>query len=60
MAAPNLSEIDLIPIPGKNCFNLDRELREESIYFAMVDRFHDDETRTPLLQPGRSNRNQHT
>ena len=55
MAAPtNLSEIDLIPIPGKNYFNLDREWREEFIYFAMVDRFHDDQARTPLLQPGRS------
>src|SRR5260370_26382316 len=56
MAAPtNLSEIDLTPIPGKNYFNLEHEWREEFIYFALIDRFHDDQVRAPVLQPGRSN-----
>ena len=56
MADPtNLSEIDLTPIPGKIYFNLEREWREEFIYFALIDRFHDDQVRTPVLQPGRSN-----
>jgi glycosidase len=56
MADPtNLSEIDLTPIPGKTYFNLEREWREEFIYFALIDRFHDDQVRTPVLQPGRSN-----
>ena len=56
MAGPtNLSEISLTPIPGKTYFNLEREWREEFIYFALIDRFHDDQVRTPVLQPGRSN-----
>jgi alpha-amylase len=56
MADPtNLSEIDLTPIPGKTYFNLEREWREEFIYFALIDRFHDDQVRTSVLQPGRSN-----
>jgi glycosidase len=56
MAAPTqLSDIDLTPVPGKTYFNLDREWREEFIYFALIDRFHDDQARTPVLQAGRSN-----
>jgi glycosidase len=35
-------------------FNIDREWREEFIYFLMVDRFHDDTPRTPVKQPKRS------
>ena len=49
------SDIDLSPISGKQYFNLEREWREEFIYFLMVDRFHDSNVRSPLLQPGRSN-----
>jgi len=49
------SDIDLTPIPGKQYFNLEREWREEFIYFLMVDRFHDGNVRSPVLQAGRSN-----
>ena len=49
------SDIDLTPIPGKQYFNLEREWREEFIYFLLVDRFHDDNARSPVLQAGRSN-----
>ena len=56
MAAPTkASEIDLTPIPGKRYFNLVREWREEFIYFLLIDRFHDDQARAPVLQAGRSN-----
>src|SRR5947209_3905805 len=56
MASPTkASDIDLTPIPGKPYFNLVREWREEFIYFLMLDRFHDDQTRSPVLQSGRVN-----
>ncbi len=48
------SDVDLTPIPGKQYFNLEREWREEFIYFLMVDRFHDSNVRSPVLQTGRS------
>ena len=35
-------DIDLSPIAGKTYFSIDREWREEFIYFLMVDRFQDD------------------
>jgi glycosidase len=55
MAGPTcVSDIVITPIPGKRYFNLDREWREEFIYFVMVDRFHDGETRPAVNQPGRS------
>jgi glycosidase len=55
MAYPkNLSEIDLTPIPGKKYWSIEREWREEFIYFLMVDRFHDDQVRQPNLGPTRS------
>ena len=55
MASPTSSKkLNLSPLPGKRYFNLDREWREEFIYFLMVDRFHDDTPRSPLPQPGRS------
>lgn len=55
MPAPtSLSEIDLTPLPGKQYFNLTREWREEFIYFVIVDRFHDSQSRAPELQPGRN------
>ncbi|HEY5993536.1 MAG TPA: alpha-amylase family glycosyl hydrolase [Gallionellaceae bacterium] len=48
-----LSEIDLTPVPGKKYLNIEREWREEFIYFLMVDRFHDDARREPVLGPNR-------
>jgi len=45
---------DLAPLPGKTYFDLDREWREEFIYFLLVDRFQDDGPRTPVLQTQRS------
>jgi alpha-amylase len=49
----SLKEIDLLPIPGKKYFNLDREWREEFTYFLLVNRFADDENRKPVLSPKR-------
>src|ERR1700736_5955715 len=55
MAAPtSIAQIDLSPVPGKKYFNIDREWREEFIYFLMVDRFHDDNNRAAAKQAGRS------
>jgi alpha-amylase len=55
MAAPTkASDIDLTPVPGKRYFNIVREWREEFIYFLLIDRFHDDQVRAPVLQAGRS------
>ena len=51
-------EIDFAPLPGKPYFNIEREWREEFIYFLMVDRFHDDTPRRPVKQAGRSLGNQ--
>lgn len=50
----SLSQIDLTPVAGKKYFTIEREWREEFIYFLMVDRFHDDNRRAPVLQAGRS------
>ncbi|MFH0990259.1 MAG: alpha-amylase family glycosyl hydrolase [bacterium] len=50
----SISELDLSPIPGKHYWHCDREWREDFVYFLMVDRFHDDQLRMPLLHPGRS------
>jgi glycosidase len=50
----SIEDIDLTPIPGKTYFNSIREGQEEFIYFLMVDRFHDDTPRSPVLKPGRS------
>jgi hypothetical protein len=49
----SLSEIDLTPIPDKKYFMLEREWREEFVYFLMTDRFHDDQRRAPSLGPDR-------
>lgn len=38
----SITDIQLSPIPGKKYFSIDREWREEFIYFLMVDRFQDD------------------
>ena len=48
------SDIDLTPIPGKHYFSLAREWREEFIYFLLIDRFHDSQLRSPVLQSGRT------
>ena len=50
----SLPQIDLTPLPGKQYFSSPREWREEFIYFLMVDRFHDDQNRAPILQPNRT------
>lgn len=44
----SVREIDLSPLPGKTYWDCGREWREEFIYFLLVDRFHDDEERSPL------------
>jgi len=55
MDAPeSIQDIDLSPLPGKVYLNVEREWREEFIYFLMVDRFHDDSQRAPVLTSGRS------
>jgi glycosidase len=50
----SIAQIDLTPVPGKQYFTIDREWREEFIYFLMVDRFQDDQRRAPVLQADRS------
>ena len=51
MADPiTIRDIDLTPLPGKTYTSVDREWREEFIYFLMVDRFHDDTDRAPIPQ----------
>lgn len=50
----SIRDVDLSPRPGKVYTDFDREWREEFIYFLLVDRFHDDAARAPILQPGRS------
>ncbi len=55
MSSPrSVQEIELSPLPGRTYFNITREWREEFIYFLLVDRFHDDASRTPVRQPERS------
>lgn len=49
----SIQQIDLLPQPGKTYFNLNREWREEFIYFLLVDRFQDDPSRPPINQQGR-------
>jgi glycosidase len=50
----SIENLDLSPLPGKRYFNIEREWREEFIYFVMVDRFHDDTSRAPVSTPARS------
>lgn len=50
----SVTGLDLSPLPGKAYFNSTREWREEFIYFLMVDRFHDDTPRNPVLGNARS------
>lgn len=55
MPAPTtVAEIDLRPLPGKTYFSSTREWREDFIYFLLVDRFHDDNVRTPPTGTGRT------
>ena len=57
MAGPtSITEIDLAPIPGKTYWNTLREWHEESIYFLLVDRFHDDRNRAPVPTSARADR----
>lgn len=51
----SLNDIALSPIPGKTYFNLNREWREEFIYFLLVDRFQDDQPRPITTGPNRAN-----
>jgi glycosidase len=54
-SAPNsVAELDLSPLPGKVYWDVNREWREDFIYFLMVDRFHDDRQRTPHLTAERA------
>lgn len=52
----SIQDIDLQPKQGKQYWrNCHREWREDFIYFLMVDRFHDDQPRTPVKgQPRQS------
>jgi alpha-amylase len=50
----SIAQLNLAPVSGKVYTGFDREWREEFIYFLMVDRFHDDTPRQPVLQPGRT------
>ncbi len=55
MSGPrSIKEIDLSPKPGKKYWSCDREWREEFIYFVLVDRFHDDLKRQPVVGEQRS------
>ncbi len=57
MAGPtSITEIDLVPIPGKAYWNTVREWREEFIYFLLIDRFHDDRNRAPVPTSARADR----
>lgn len=48
----SITNIDLNPIPGKRYMSFTRKWREEFIDFLLVDRFHDDRSRTPVKQAG--------
>ncbi len=50
----SISQINLSPRPDKHYTNIDREWREEFIYFLMVDRFQDDAHRTPVTGQARA------
>jgi hypothetical protein len=55
MADPlSVNDIDLSPPAGKTYINLDREWREEFIYFLLIDRFQDDAVRPVVTGAGRS------
>lgn len=55
MADPtSLTQIDLLPVPGKKYFNCEREWREDFVYFLISDRFQDSKKRTPVAGKERS------
>ncbi|WP_267297673.1 alpha-amylase family glycosyl hydrolase [Parachryseolinea silvisoli] len=55
MTTRSIHDLDLSPKPGKQYWkNGGREWREEMIYFLMVDRFHDDQLRTPANGTGKT------
>src|SRR5579864_7502827 len=57
MADPtSIAEIDWLPIQGKSYWNSVREWREEFIYFLLIDRFHDNRNRAPVLTSARIDR----
>lgn len=50
----SIQEIDLSPVPGKKYWTgTNREWREEFIYFLLVDRFHDEHSRSCADHEGR-------
>jgi glycosidase len=50
----SIKDLDLTRPQGKQYYNIEREWREEFIYFLLVDRFHDDQNRMPVLTNARS------
>jgi len=50
----SIGDLDLVPIPGKTYFNIDREWREEFIYFLLIDRFQDEVSRQIATGSARS------
>ena len=50
----SIEDLDLVPIPGKTYFNIDREWREEFIYFLLIDRFQDEVSRQIATGSARS------
>lgn len=50
----SIDQLDLSPIPGKTYFSIEREWREDFIYFVMVDRFQDNGNRPVSGGPGRA------
>ena len=56
MASISINDLDLSPKQGKTYWkNGAREWREEFIYFLIVDRFHDDNSRSPKEIMGKTN-----
>jgi Alpha amylase, catalytic domain len=55
MRLKSINDLDLSPKPGKTYWkNGAREWREEFIYFLMVDRFHDNNSRMPVESIGKT------
>jgi 1,4-alpha-glucan branching enzyme len=50
----SIGDLDLAPIPGKTYFNVDREWREEFIYFLLINRFQDGVSRQIATGSARS------
>ncbi|MEX1241089.1 MAG: alpha-amylase family glycosyl hydrolase [Cyclobacteriaceae bacterium] len=55
MATASIHDLNLTPKPGRIYWrNCDRQWREEVIYFLMVDRFHDNQSRKPADIEGKT------